>query len=93
MFRHVEAQIFQVIYTTASVESPFMGWGAKINSSAEAVPDLRLLKLLMSSLNIFSAGVSQRLTSILKPLTQVWPNDMDFISLIQLEPAPVQEHE
>ena len=70
-----------------------MGWGAKINSRSEAVPDLGLLKLLMSSLNIFSAGVSQRLSSILKPLTQVWPNDMDFISLIQLEPAPVQEHE
>ena len=84
MFRHVEAQIFQVIYTTASVESPFMGWGAKINSRSEAVPDLGLLQLLMSSLYIFSAGVSQRLSSVLKSLTQMWPNDMDFISLIQL---------
>ena len=84
MFWHVEAQIFQVIYTTASVESPFMWRGREVYSRSEAVPDLCLLQLLMSSLYIFSAGVSQRLSSILKPLTQMWPNDMDFISLIQL---------
>ena len=70
-----------------------MGRGSEVDSRSEAVPDLGLLQLLMSSLYILSAGVSQRLASVLKPLSQVWPNYVDFISLIQLEPAPVQEHE
>ena len=71
------------------MESFFVWWGSKINFCSEAVPDLRFLKLLMSSLYVFSAGVSQGLASVLKPLTKVGPNYVDFISLIQLEPAPI----
>ena len=70
-FQHVKAQILQVKYTAASVESPFMGWGSKVQPRSKAVPDLGLLELLMSSLYVFSAGVSQGLASVLKPLSQV----------------------
>ena len=48
-----------------------MGRGSEVDSRSEAVSDLGLLQLLMSSLYILSAGVSQRLASVLKPLSQV----------------------
>ena len=66
---------------------------SEVDPCSEAVPDLSLLQLLMGGFNVLSACVSQSTSSVLEPFTQVWSNYMNFVCFVELEPAPVQEHE